>query len=137
MAKNIKPRIQVEKRGGQFLPITRYDAEEIEKHPDGQLYNVIVASDRSDPHHKFYWLMLNKVVQNNNELWATSAHLHDDLKMILGYYRTVINQATGGVYNVPNSTAYKSMDQKEFREYFDKVVERLTKILKYDPTIFE
>ena len=48
MAKNIKPKIQVEKRDGQFLPITRYDAEEIEKHPNGQLYNVVVASDRSD-----------------------------------------------------------------------------------------
>lgn len=137
MPKNLKPKIQVEKRDGQFLPITRYDAEEIEKHTDGQLFTVIVASNRSDPHHKFYWLMLNKVVQNNHELWATATHLHDDLKMILGYYRTVINHASGGVYYVPNSTAYKSMDQKEFQEYFEKVVEQLTRILKYDPTIFE
>ena len=136
MSKSVKPKIQVEKKGGQFLPITPFDAEEIEKHPDGQIYNVTTTSNRSDPHHKFYWVMLNKVVENDHSKWATSSHLHEDLKMLCGYYRTVINHASGGLYYIPNSTAYKSMNQQEFKVYFDTCVEKLTKILKYDPTDF-
>ena len=40
MKSRFKPKLQVEKREGQFLPLTQYDADEIEAHPNGHLYDV-------------------------------------------------------------------------------------------------
>lgn len=136
MKSRFKPKLQVEKREGQFLPLTQYDADEIEAHPNGQLYDVKPVADRSDPHHKLYWAILGKVVKDTN-LWPTSAHLHDDLKMLCGHYRTVVNQASGGIYYIPDSIAYIKMNQKEFNEYFDQAMAKLSETLQYDPTVLE
>ena len=115
MKSRFKPKLQVEKREGQFLPLTQYDADEIEAHPNGQLYDVKPVADRSDPHHKLYWAILGKV----------------------GHYRTVVNQASGGIYYIPDSTAYSKMNQKEFNEYFDQAMAKLSETLQYDPTVLE
>jgi hypothetical protein len=132
VVKASKPKIQVLKRDGQLLPVTQYDAEAIDELPNGQLFNVATASKRSDPHHKLYWAILNKVVKATGR-WATSAHLHDDLKMLAGYYRTVFNGVTGGVYYLPDSIAYERMDQAEFAQYFEASMQRLAETIGYDP----
>ena len=136
MKSRSKPPIQVQKRDGQFLPTTIYDAEQIEGHPDGQIYDVKPVADRSDPHHKLYWAILGKTVKTTN-LWPSSSHLHDDLKMLCGHYRTVVNQSSGGIYYVPDSIAYSKMDQREFSEYFEQSMSKLSETLGYDPTILE
>ena len=131
-----KPVLQVTKRDGQFMPLTQYDAEEIEAHPEGQLYDIVPVADRSDPHHKLYWAILGRVVKDSG-LWPSSAHLHDDLKMLCGHYRTVVNKTTGGLYYVPDSIAYAKMDQRQFQEYFEQAMMKLSETLGYDPTILE
>tara|TARA_R110002167_G_scaffold34895_11_gene111498 strand:+ start:330 stop:740 length:411 start_codon:yes stop_codon:yes gene_type:complete len=136
MKSRSKPTLQVEKRDGQFLPLTQYDAHEIEAHPNGQLYDVKPVAVRSDPHHKLYWAILGKAVRDTN-LWASSSHLHDDLKMLCGHYRTVVNQASGGIYYVPDSIAYNKMDQSEFSQYFEQSMMKLSETLGYDPTILK
>lgn len=118
------------------MPLTAYDAQEIEGHPEGQLYDLEVVADRSDPHHKLYWAILGKVVKDT-QLWASSAHLHDDLKMLCGYYRTVVNKASGSLYYIPDSIAYTKMDQRQFSEYFENAMAKLSETLGYDPTILE
>jgi hypothetical protein len=127
-----KPNIQVFKRDGQLLPVTQYDGQMLEDLPDGQLFNISPASKRSDPHHKLYWAVLGNVVKATGK-WATAGHLHDDLKMMAGYYRTVANGVTGGLYYVPDSTAYQRMDQAEFAAYFDAAMKRLSEAVGFDP----
>lgn len=128
----VKPKIQVQKRGGQLLPITTYDAEEVEAAREGQLYDLVPVSDRSDPHHKLYWATLGEVVKATGA-WASSAHLHDDLKMLCGYYRTVVNTASGALYYIPDSIAYQKMNQQEFAAYFDQAMAKLSQTIGYDP----
>ena len=128
----IKPKLQVEKRDGHFLPISIYDAETIEGFPEGQLFDVKPVSRRSDPHHKLYWVVLGRVVKQTGA-WATAAHLHDDLKMICGFYRTVVNQATGSIYYTPDSIAYTKMDQKAFSVYFETAMQKLSETIGFDP----
>lgn len=128
----IKPKLQVEKRDGHFLPISIYDAEQIENYPEGQLFDVIPVARRSDPHHKLYWVVLGRVVKQTGS-WASPAHLHDDLKMLCGFYRSVINQASGVVYYVPDSIAYTKMDQKAFSEYFETAMAKLSETVGFDP----
>jgi hypothetical protein len=113
------------------MPISIYDATELEGHADGQLYELSPISNRSDPHHKLYWAALGEVVRATGR-WPTSEHLHNDLKMLCGYYRTVINHATGGVYYVPDSMAYKAMNQQEFKAFFEAAMIKLAEAVGYD-----
>lgn len=127
-----KPILQVVMRDGVLYPVTRYDAEILETYTNKQLFNIQACSERSPQHHKLYWLLLNRVVENTQR-WATSAHLHDDVKMLTGHYRTVINQNNGQVYYVPDSIAFDKMDQKEFSVFFDHALRILSETLGYDP----
>ena len=128
----IKPKIQVEKRDGHLLPISIYDAEEIQGCFEGQLFDLIPVYRRSDPHHKLYWAILGRVVKQTGS-WASSTHLHDDLKMLCGFYRSVINQASGDVYYVPDSIAYRKMDQRAFSDYFEAAMLKLAETIGFDP----
>jgi len=127
-----KPMLQVVMRDGVLYPVTRYDAEIIETYSNNQLFNIQAVSERSPQHHKLYWSALNNVVKSTKR-WATTSHLHDDLKMLCGYYRTVINQANGGVYYVPDSIAFDKMNQSEFKEYFENAMEKLAEAIGFDP----
>lgn len=127
-----KPTLQVVMRDGVLVPVTRYDAELLEVYSNNQLFNIQACSERSEPHHKFYWVILNNVVENTQK-WATSSHLHDDLKILCGYYRTVINQNNGQVYYVTDSIAFSKMDQQEFKAFFESAMEKLSAAIGYDP----
>jgi|TARA_R100001510_G_C7652874_1_gene210831 hypothetical protein len=127
-----KPILQVVKRDGVLHPVTRYDAEILETYTTNQLFDIQAVSERSPQHHKLYWSILNNVVKATNK-WATASHLHDDLKMLCGYYRTVINKANGGVYYVPDSIAFNKMDQKEFNDFFETAMQKIAETIGYDP----
>mgnify|MGYP003148636833 FL=1 len=127
-----KPVLQVIMRDGVLHPVTQYDAEILETYSTNQLFDIQAVSERSPQHHKKYWSVLNNVVKDTQK-WATAAHLHDDLKMLCGYYRTVINKANNTVYFVPDSIAFTKMDQKEFKTYFDNAMMKLAEAVGYDP----
>jgi len=127
-----KPILQVVMRDGVLHPVTRYDAEILETYTTNQLFDIQAVSERSPQHHKLYWSILNNVVKSTKK-WPKPEYLHDDLKMLCGYYRTVINQANGGVYYVADSIAFDKMDQSEFSEYFENAMEKLATAIGYDP----
>ena len=114
-----KPTLQVFKRDGVLYPVTRYDAETIEEMPNDQLFDLKPTSKRSEQHHKKYFAVLNDVVKTTDK-WPTSQHLHDDLKMLCGYY-------------IPDSIAFTKMDQQEFSKFFDQAMGKLSEAIGYDP----
>jgi len=132
MKSRSKPVVQMIMRDGTLNPITRYDAEIMETYGNNQIFNVIAVTKRSNPHHKLYWTILNHVVKATGS-WPTAAHLHNEVKFLTGYYRSVINQKTGGVYCVVDSISFHAMDQKEFSVFFDNVMEVLSEKLEIDP----
>ena len=117
---------------GHLLPVTSYDAEEIEFMSDGSLFSLKPEKKRSPPQHKLYWQILRKAVQSTNK-WATSEHLHNDLKMLCGHYKATLNAFTGDVYYTADSTAYEKMTQDEFNKYFETALEKLSTALEFDP----
>ena len=127
-----KPHLQVKLCQGHLEPLTRHVATLMEEYSEGQLFDITAVAYRSNPHHALYWATLQKVI-NSTDRWATKDHLHSDLKMLCGYYRTVINGLTGELYYVPDSIAFSKMDQKEFSMFFDKAMEKLTQAIGYDP----
>ncbi len=127
-----KSHLQVKLCQGHFEPLTRHVATLMEEYSEGQLFDITAVAHRSNPHHALYWATLQKVI-NSTDRWATKDHLHSDLKMLCGYYRTVINGLTGELYYVPDSIAFNKMNQKEFSMFFDKAMEKLTQAIGYDP----
>lgn len=126
-----KPRITVRLNNGALEPVTAYDAEQLAECSGDQAFSLLPISNRSPEHHKLYWLILGKVVKATGK-WPTTEYLHRDIKMNLGYYKTIVNQF-GGIYYVTDSTAMKKMNQQEFNIYFEQAIELLADKLGFDP----
>lgn len=126
-----KPRITIKLREGRFEPATAFDAEALAQYSGEQMFDLLPISKRSPEHHKLYWSLLGKAVKATGK-WPTSEHLHRDLKMTCGYYTTVVNEF-GGVYLLPDTIAMKKMDQKQFNEFFETAMEKLSDALGFDP----
>ena len=122
----------MELRDGTFNPITRYDAESIELYKQGQIFNVVAVSERSNPHHKLYWSILKAVV-DTTAMWPTPQKLHNEIKFLTGYYSSVINGKSGQIFYVVDSISFESMDQQEFSTFFDAAMEVLANRLGVDP----
>ena len=122
----------MELRDGYLNPITQYDAESVEIYKQGQIFDIVAISKRSNPHHKLYWTILKAVV-DATAMWPTTVKLHNEIKFLTGYYSSVINERNGHVYYVVDSISFESMDQQEFSAFFDSAMELLAKRLETDP----
>lgn len=126
-----QPPILMRKHGGKLTPVTAYDAERIDALSSQQDVEVTVHQRRSNPQHRLYWATLGEVVKATDR-WSTSQHLHDAIKIELGYF-TVCFGFDGKPFALPNSTAYKSMSQPEFQAYFDKAMALIAAEIGADP----
>jgi hypothetical protein len=48
------PKIQIELRDGQLLPVSQHDAERLGECKSGQIFNLSVTGTRSNPHHNLH-----------------------------------------------------------------------------------
>ena len=129
---NEKPRITIQLRdNGAFQPVTAYDAEQLALCSGGQKFSLLPVANRSPEHHKLYWSLLGKIVKATGK-WPTSEHLHRELKISLGYYQIIISEF-GGVFYMPDSIAMSKMDQKQFNDFFDAALQKLSETIGFDP----
>lgn len=92
---------------------------------------VTVKKRRSLPQLRLYWAMLNKVVEATGA-WPDAEHLHEALKMDLGY-TTLIKTMDGKLYAVPDSAAMGKMDAAQFKRFFDAAAAKLAEVCGFDP----
>ena len=89
--------------------------------PDtGTAFLVRVRRPRNPKHHRLYWGMLSQVVDATGR-WSSRDALHKWIKYQLNLY-TVTAFDGGRVIVEWDSTDYMSMDQADFREFFDQAV---------------
>jgi hypothetical protein len=134
--KREKPPIPMVVKGARGLsPVAAYDAEVLWSDPLGTEYDVVKRTKRSWPQLKLYWAMLGRVVKATGK-WPDPEHLHEAIKLTLGYCREVVNLRTGEVTIVPDSAALDAMDPEEFRAFFDSAAALLAERLGFDPLAF-
>lgn len=92
---------------------------------------VSIKKRRSLPQLKLYWAMLNNVVDATGA-WPDAEHLHDALKLDLGYV-TPIRTVDGKLAMIPDSAAMSKMDSAQFKKFFDAVAARLAEVCGFDP----
>ena len=125
----------VVKSANGLRPLRSWDLEAIAGDGIGTEYELTRVSKRKPKQHRTYWKALGLVVKSTDR-WATSAHLHADLKLSCGYYRKSYNLKTGEEMLMPDSTAWDKMDQAEWQVYFDKAMEVLSGAVGFDPLSF-
>lgn len=92
---------------------------------------VSVKKRRSLPQLRLYWAMLQTVV-SATDAWPTAEHLHDALKLDLGYV-TPIKSMDGRLVMIPDSAAMAKMDSAQFKAFFDAAAARLAEVCGFDP----
>lgn len=92
---------------------------------------ISVKKRRSLPQLRLYWAMLQNVVAATDG-WASAEHLHDALKLDLGYV-TPIRTMDGKTALIPDSVALAKMDSAQFKRFFDAAAARLAEICGFDP----
>ena len=92
---------------------------------------ITVRKRRSLPQLRLYWAMLQNVVEAT-AAWPTAEHLHDALKLDLGY-TTPVKAMDGKLVMVPDSAAMSKMDSAQFRAFFDAAAARLAEVCGFDP----
>ena len=114
-----------------LVPVSPYDAEEMDQFSHGAEFDLVSRSKRSFKHHRTYWKALGGVVKATGK-WPTSAHLHDELKLACGFRQTIIDWQTGEAKEVIDSIAFDKMTQQEFKVYFDMAIAKLSERVGYD-----
>ena len=92
---------------------------------------ISIKKKRSLPQLRLYWQMLQNVVAAT-DAWATAEHLHDALKLDLGY-TTPIKTMDGRLAMIPDSIALSKMDSAQFQKFFDAAAARLAEVCGFDP----
>ena len=134
MTRREKPGLICRKQGSALYPASAYDAEQLDAVPDGTDFDLRRRTRRSVPQHRLYWQALARF-NEATDLYPTTAHLHEALKIDLGYM-TVARDLSGRPHVVVDSIAFDAMPAEDFREYFDRAMARLAEVGGFDPLEF-
>ena len=120
-------------RHGNSLVPADFAAEEfLAEIADGREIIVTARKARSPQHHRWFFALLRKVVENA-EQWQTEEELLDALKLATGHveYRADIN---GEIYTAPRSISFAAMAEDAFKRFRARACYVLaTKVLKCTP----
>lgn len=113
-------------------PVSAYDSEILITDPIGTEYDLVKRTKRSNPQLRRYWSGLNRAAKATGR-WPDGEHLHEELKLALGYYRKVANLKTGEVHLIPDSIALDKMPHDQFQEFQHAAEELLIRTIGFDP----
>ena len=131
--KREKPTFIMRKTRRGLAPVSAFDEERLHDMPLLTEFEVTPLTKRSTKQLRLYWSILSRVVAAT-EIAPTAAHLHDLLKIELGYVRPV-KLLDGRTMLWPDSTALHAMEPDEFRQYFDNVMMFIAHRCGFDPLL--
>lgn len=136
MARN-NPPIYMQRNGSSLVAVSQIDMEFLQRYAEGSTVEVITKQRRSIPQHRRYWVALGEtVLATGGNPYPTASHLHEALKMALGYVQT-LHHLSGRITAMPDSTAFSAMDQAAFKVYFDNAMRLIAERFGFDPLAIE
>ena len=108
--------------GGRLSPVSAWDAELLADAPNGAEFDLVRRSPRSKPHNGMYWAQLGLIVKATGT-FPTVDHMHDWLKVRLGYVSPIMGPKGQIVGMSVDSAAFAKMDQATFGAFYEKAVQ--------------
>lgn len=111
------------KQGRSLVAQDSAAIEGLERVKNGQQVRAVVTVPRNVRHHRLFFALLNLVIKGQAEpvTYLTSESLLDAIKIATGHTREII-QFDGSRHFVPKSIDFASMDDVEFRAFFDAAI---------------
>ena len=116
----------------RLVPVSAYDAEELQGYAIGTEFDLVSRTRRSIPQNGTYWKCLQHTVDATG-LWPSREALHTALKVRMGHVEPVFDLNGNVVGMQPHSTAFQKMDHKEFRAFMDGALMALSDAVGFDP----
>lgn len=120
------------RRGNTLIPSDFAAEEMLAGLKDGQEILVTVRRPRSPQHHRFFFALLRKVVENTDD-FQSEEELLDALKLATGHTERRLT-LDGKAYLAPRSISFAAMGEDAFRRFRKRACYVLaTKVLGCDP----
>ena len=117
---------------GRFIPAYDEDYEQAQKLKAGEVHYFSVKKIRNPRLHRLFFKLLT-VGYENQEQYNNFEHYRADVIVEAGYYYETTKDF--GVVRTPKSIAYENMDDMEFKELFDRVMDVVTQQLGVPPDV--
>jgi hypothetical protein len=116
MAKD-SPILFVRRKGETLVPYARFDADLLARYRQDVRLRAEITEPRSLPSHRYYWAALQAVCEATGK-WPNAEALHRAMKLHLGIIETLAS-VQGEPIILPGSTAFRALDESQFRQYAD------------------
>lgn len=126
-----KKPIWMKREGNSLVPADRESMDRMDEIKRDHLVMVTVRQPRNPRQHRMAWGLV-RVAHDNLDDFDSPEHLMDTIKVNIGYCDRVIYRMKdiGEVEQLmPRSMAYESMDQLEFEEFFDRMLDYICVVL--------
>lgn len=107
---------------GRLSPVSAWDAELLAYAPNGAEFDLVRRSPRSKAHNGMYWAQLGLIIKATGA-FPTADHMHDWLKVRLGYVSPILGPKGQIVGMSVDSAAFAKMDQAAFGTFYEKAVQ--------------
>ncbi len=121
--------IRVRRVLNRLVPVDKLAEDDMMELDADTVYDAKVWKKRNSNHHRKYFALVNAIFPHQSA-WPTTKALHDQLKMAVGFSYEAKDMATGEIRVYPDSIAFDRLDQAEFSQVYDRIVDViLTRVL--------
>lgn len=107
--------------GNKLEPIDEAGRDVLARVPAGSVVMVEYRRPRNVQHHRKFWALISLIYQNQS--WYQSPEdLCDAIKVYVGHSK-VLRMTDGREVHTPQSIAFHAMDQAQFEQFYDKVID--------------
>lgn len=109
----------------RIIPATERDVDRLAAFRVGDMLPVQThGKPRNGGNHRRFFAMV-RFIAENHPLFTTEEDVLVELKLRAGHYREHIT-SDGEIVYIPKSIDYETLDEVEFREFFDKAITAAT-----------
>lgn len=121
------------RKGSVLMPADFAAEEMLNSLPQGREVLVTVRRPRSPQHHRWFFAMLRKVVENSDDRWGDEDDLLDDLKFAVGHVKRRVHMLSGEIVMVAQSISFAAMGEDKFIRFRDRCLYVIRKATGIDP----
>ena len=121
---------------GDLRPAYDEDKDKLKKIKPNQVVEVDLKVKRNYKHLQKFMVLINTIFENQ-EHYDNKEDLRRDLLIACGFYREVVNIFTGEVTYVAKSLSFSKMEQHEFDDVYNKVLNKICDLMNWNNTELE